>query len=151
MKTAENTKIKQFLIFPCLNLFKTFFGRSFDGRLNRSSNNGIKQSHIGHHDRKIAELEQEFQALTTARPRDIARSCEIISELGRLWNTKLCNEPKDESVERGRAKDLVQLQKAVSEIICEGKEKMASAQSQDEIHAAFIEGVDKIIYMLHDG
>ena len=151
METAENNKIKQFLIFPCLNLFKTFFEKSFKKRLNCSSDARIKQSYLEPHDCKIAELEQEFQDLMTAWPRDVARSCEIISELGRLWNAKLRNEPKDELVERGRAKDLVQLQKVINEIVCEGKEKMANAQSQEEIHAAFIEGVDKIIYMLRDG
>jgi hypothetical protein len=94
---------------------------------------------------KIAELEQEFHDLMTSWPPNVSRLSQIVSELGRLWNTKLREEEREPLVEGDGLKDMAQLQMAVGEIIREGKQKMGSARNRDEINTAFAESVNKML------
>jgi hypothetical protein len=52
------------------------------------------------------------------------------------------------SPERGRPQNGQQLQAAVSDIVSQGKKKMASAQSKEEILLEFIDGLYKIKSLL---
>jgi hypothetical protein len=106
-------------------------------------------------DGKIAELEQEYQVLSASWPTDVARSCEIVSELGRLWNAKLRYEPgtddlEDEMAGDSPVNDVPQIQTEISEIVREGRAKMASARSQGELRAVFEESMLKIIGTLDE-
>ena len=133
------------LISPYFKLSKTFYERWLKNRLNHSANSDISRYGIQRRDKKIAKIEQEYRDLMTAWPRNVARLSEIISELGKLWNAKVRDDEQNGGLaERDGAQDMEQLQKAVNMIMCKGKKKMAKAQSQEEIHKVFIEGLDKV-------
>jgi len=124
---------------------KTFYQRSFQGRSDYSTGTGIRLSDPEHRDEKIAELEQEFHDLMASWPPNVSRLSQIVSELGKLWNTKLRDEEKEPLVEGDGLKDMAQLQMAVGEIIREGKQKMGRAHNKEEINTAFAESVNKMI------
>ena len=124
---------------------KSFYQRSFQGRSDYSADAGIGLPDPERHDRKIAELEQEFHDLMASWPPNVSRLSQIVSELGRLWNTKLREEEKMPLVEGDGLKDMTQLQMAVDAIIREGKRKMGSARNKEEINTAFVESVNKMI------
>ena len=126
------------------NSLKTFYQRSFQGRSDHSADTGIRLSDPEHRDKKIAELEREFHDLMASWPPNVSRLSQIVSELGRLWNTKLHDE-EEPLVEGDGLKDMAQLQMAVGEIIREGKQKMGSARNKEEINTAFAESVNKMI------
>jgi hypothetical protein len=128
-----------------LNSLKVFYQRSFQRRSDYSNDAGIRLSDPEHRDKKIAELEQEFHDLMASWPPNVSRLSQIVSELGKLWNTKLRDEEKEPLVEGDGLKDMAQLQMAVDEIIREGKKKMGSAQNKEEINTAFVESVNKMI------
>lgn len=109
--------------------------------MNHLADSGTRRQKIRSRDKKIAELEREYRDLMAARPPNMARLAEIISELGRLWNAKVRGEQNEELAGIDRAKDMGQLQKAVSKILREATKKMAEAQSKQEIHTALIEGM----------
>jgi len=124
---------------------KAFYQRSFQGGSDYSADAGIILSDPGHRDKKIAELEQEFHDLMTSWPPNVSRLSQIVSELGRLWNTKLRDEEKEPLVEGDGPKDITQLQVAVNEIVREGKKKMGRAHNKEEINSAFVESVNKML------
>jgi len=131
-----------------LNSLKTIYKKSFKRRPDYSTDTGTEWSDPEHRDKKIAELEQEFHDLMVSSPPNVSRLSQIISELGRLWNTKLRDEQKEPLAEGDEPKDMAQLQKVVGEIVREGKKKMGNAQSKEEIHATFIESINKMICLL---
>ena len=131
-----------------LNSLKVFYQRSFQRRSDYSTDTRIKWSDPEHRDEKIAELEQEFHDLMASWPPNVSRLSQIVSELGKLWNTKLRDEEKEPLVEGDGLKDMAQLQMAVGEIIREGKQKMGSAHNKEEINSAFVESVNKMICLL---
>ena len=131
-----------------LNSLKVFYQRSFQRRSDYSTDTRIKWSDPEHRDEKIAELEQEFHDLMASWPPNVSRLSEIVSELGKLWNTKLRDEEEEPLVEGDGLKDMAQLQMAVGEIIREGKKKMGSAHNKEEINSAFVESVNKMICLL---
>jgi len=131
-----------------LNSLKVFYQRSFQRRSDYSTDTGIKWSDPEHRDEKIAELEQEFHDLMASWPPNVSRLSQIVSELGKLWNTKLRDEEEEPLVEGDGLKDMAQLQMAVGEIIREGKKKMGSAHNKEEINSAFVESVNKMICLL---
>ena len=131
-----------------LNSLKVFYQRSFQRRSDYSTDTGIKWSDPEHRDEKIAELEQEFHDLMASWPPNVSRLSQIVSELGKLWNTKLRDEEEEPLVEGDGLKDMAQLQMAVGEIIREGKQKMGSAHNKEEINSAFVESVNKMICLL---
>jgi len=125
---------------------KAFYQRSFQGGSDYSTDAGIRLSDPEHRDKKIAELEQEFRDLMASSPPNVSRLSQIVSELGKLWNTKLRDEEEKEPLVEGDGlKDIAQLQMAVDEIIREGKRKMGSARNKEEINTAFVESVSKMI------
>lgn len=131
-----------------LNSLKVFYQRSFQRRSDYSTDTRIKWSDPEHRDEKIAELEQEFHDLMASWPPNVSRLSQIVSELGKLWNTKLRDEEEEPLVEGDGLKDMAQLQMAVGEIIREGKQKMGSAHNKEEINSAFVESVNKMICLL---
>jgi len=131
-----------------LNSLKVFYQRSFQRRSDYSTDTRIKWSDPEHRDEKIAELEQEFHDLMASWPPNVSRLSQIVSELGKLWNTKLRDEEEEPLVEGDGLKDMAQLQMAVGEIIREGKKKMGSAHNKEEINSAFVESVNKMICLL---
>ena len=124
---------------------KAFYQRSFQGRSDYSTDTGIRLSDPEHRDKKIAELEQEFHDLMASWPPNVSRLSQIVSELGKLWNTKLRDEEKEPLVEGDGLKDITQLQMAVNEIVREGKKKMGNARSKKEIQTAFEDSLNKMI------
>jgi hypothetical protein len=124
---------------------KAIYQRSFQGGSDYSTDTGVSLSNPEYRDMKIAELEQEFHDLMTSWPPNVSRLSQIVSELGRLWNTKLREEEREPLVEGDGLKDMAQLQMAVGEIIREGKQKMGSARNRDEINTAFAESVNKML------
>ena len=140
----NNAKSKLVLMSPYLKLAKTFYERWLKSELNHLADSDRKQYVMQCRDKEIAKLEQEYQDLMEVWPRDVARLAKIISALGRLWNEKLRDEQNEALIGRDGMQDIKQLQKAVSRIVSEGKEEMAKAQSKEEIHKAFIEGLDKV-------
>ena len=124
---------------------KTFYQRSFQRRSDYSTDAGIRWSDPEYRDKKIAELEQEFHDLMALWPPNVSRLSQIVSELGKLWNTKLRDEEKEPLVEGDGLKDITQLQMAVNEIVREGKKKMGGAQNKEEINTAFVESVNKML------
>lgn len=127
------------------NSLKVFYQRSFQGRSDYSTDTGIRLSDPEHRDEKIAELEQEFHGLMASCPPNVSRLSQIVSELGKLWNTKLRDEEKEPLVEGDGPGDIVQLQMTVHEIVREGKKKMGNARNKEEIHTVFVESVNKMI------
>jgi hypothetical protein len=128
---------------------KSFYQRSFQGKPDYSTDTGIRLSDPEYRNKKITELEQEFHDLMTSWPPNVSRLSQIVSELGRLWNTKLRDEEeKKPLVEGDGLKDMSQLQMAVDAIIREGKQKMGSARNKEEINSAFVESVNKMICLL---
>lgn len=128
-----------------LNSLKTIYKKSLRRRSDYSTDTGIRWSDPEHRDKKIAELEQEFHDLMASCPPNVSRLSQIVSDLGKLWNTKLRDEEKEPLVEGDGLKDIAQLQMAVNEIVREGKKKMGSAQNKEEINTAFVESVNKMI------
>ncbi len=119
-------------------------------RLSHSLDNYIRQRNIQRRDKKIAKLEQEYHYLMTSWPRNVVRLSGIISALGRLWNDQVRDEPKEALAEGDGAQDMGLLQMVVTEIVREGKDRMARAKSKEEIYEAFVEGWNKVRSLLDE-
>ena len=128
----------------------SFLTRWHQSELNRLAVNVIRRYRIRRYARKIAKLEQEYKTLMRSSPGSTARLAEIVSELGKLWNAKLHDEDSEELVNQNGAKAIWQLQMAVNLVVREGKEKMAKSRSETEIHAAFSEGIRKMIHLMDE-
>jgi len=83
-------------------------------------------------------------------PPNVSRLSQIVSELGRLWNAKLRDEQKEPLADGDEPKGMAQLQKAVDEIVREGKRKMGKAQGEEEIRAAFTDSLNKMISLFDE-
>ena len=122
----------------------TFLKRWIIRRLNHLLDNYRRQRKIRYCDKKIAKLEREYQYLLSSSTHNAARLSLIVSELGKLWNSKFHAEGDKELAKWDGPSDIWQLQKAVNKIVLGGKKKMAKARSDEEIHIAFKEGLYKI-------
>lgn len=131
------------MLFP--SFLKTFYQRSLKRRPNYSSDTDAEQ-----HDKKIAELEREFHDLMASGPPNVSRLSQIVSELGRLWNAKLREEQEAPLAGGDEPKGMAQLQKAVDEIVREGKMKMGKARGEEEIRAAFTDSLNKMISLFDE-
>ena len=102
-------------------------------------------------DKKIIRLEQEYQYLLgSSTTNSVARLSVVVSELGKFWNMKLRAEDKTELAKRDGSLDIWELQKTVNKVVHDGKKKMAKARSDEEIHAAFKEGIYKIKCLMNE-
>lgn len=133
-----------------LSFLKTFYKKSLRRSPNCLSDTDTRQSDLEYHDKKIAELEQEFHDLMASGPPNVSRLSQIVSELGRLWNAKLRDEQKEPLADGDEPKDMAQLQKAVDEIVREGKRKMGKAQGEGEVRAAFTDSLNKMISLFDE-
>lgn len=133
-----------------LSFLKTFYKRSPKRKADCSADTDARRSDLEHYDKKIAELEQEFHDLMASGPPNVSRLSQIVSELGRLWNAKLRDEQKVPLADGDKPKDMAQLQKAVNEIVREGKKKMGKARGEEEIRAAFTDSLNKMISLFDE-
>lgn len=132
-----------------IELSTDFCRRLLESRLNHSLDNSIRRYTVWRRDKKIARLEQEYRNLMASSPRDLAGLARIISALGKLWNAKIRDEQDERLAGGDGAPGIGQLQRAVCEVVCEEKRKMSKARSREEIHRAFIEGMDKVGRLLN--
>lgn len=106
---------------------RTSFGKWFSSIPNLSANgNRVKPHDINHGAREAVEPEQRYHDLML-----------------KLQGNHSGTPPERESPRNGQ-----QLQEAVSDIVSQGKKKMASARSKEEILLEFIDGLYKIKSLL---
>ena len=115
----------------------------------QSTDAEFKHNYIESCNKKIEELEKEYQELIK-KPYQAGRLSEIVSELGRVWNEKLKYEDA-ESAEGGNShKKIWQVQKDIDKVVQEVKQQIAISEESDEKRTFFIDGLLRLRYLLNE-
>jgi len=128
---------------------RSLFRGLFRHRSAKLSDSEFRNYYIEFCNKKIAKLERKYVELIQ-KPYQAGRLSEIISELGRMWNERLRYEDIESVVNVNGAKSLWQVQKEVSDIVHEAKQKITISKESEDKLVVYLDGLLKLRYVLNE-